>query len=144
MSQSVTRAIANRKLLQMEKLEMMAKRGNTIDLDDDRPKNKKKDLDLLNLYVKELREPKLLEVSQKYQSPEKCYNKTYLSNGHTAIVKSFEQQKDGVQKLFIEDWKRKKPVYDIAFMGESHHLVPEDDNFKVVKNKVALYEPKKP
>jgi hypothetical protein len=65
MSQSVTKAIANRKLLQMEELEMMAKRGNTIDPDDDRPKNKKKDLDLLNLYVKELREPKLVEVSQK-------------------------------------------------------------------------------
>lgn len=67
-----------------------------------------------------------------------------MSNGNAAIVKSFEQQQKGVQKLFIEDWRRKHLAYDVAFMGESHHLIQEEDNFRIVKNKPTLYEPKKP
>ncbi len=52
--------------MQMEELIKQVKSGAThtthSDNEDEKPKSSRKDLDLLNLYVKELREPKLIEV----------------------------------------------------------------------------------
>ena len=63
----MTKAIANKKLMQMEELMRQVTSGATNSThhehDEEQPKSKKRDLDLLNLYVKELREPKLVEVS---------------------------------------------------------------------------------
>ena len=74
---------------------------------------KKKDdgkLDMLNLYVRELREPRHQHVPEerKSQSPRPCvdYTRTYLPNGKQVSKKTYEEQLPGVNKLFIEDWRR--------------------------------------
>lgn len=46
------------------------------------------EIDLVNLYVKEIREPKFHEV-KRGQDVNKRYNITYLPNGKQAEIKSF-------------------------------------------------------
>ena len=46
-----------------------------------------------------------------------------MPTGEQVEIKSFEEQKPVVKKLFIEDWKREGYAYQTAFEGELYHLV---------------------
>jgi hypothetical protein len=40
-------------------------------------------------------------------------------------MKTYEEQLPGVDKLFIEDWKRTGYNYKTVFEGETHHMVKD-------------------
>lgn len=86
--------------------------GNTTNYEvqeDDSIKGDNDTLDMLNLFVKELREPIYRQVPNKNNTaPKPCtdYTRTYLPNGSQVALKTFTDQMPGVKKLFIEDWKR--------------------------------------
>ena len=83
---------------------------------------KKQQLDMLNLHVAELREPKY-SVLKKGDKPVNSFRRSYLPNGQSVELKSFEDVRSGVEKLFIEDWKRPEVYYQTVFQGETHQLV---------------------
>jgi hypothetical protein len=59
-------------------------------------------------------------------------------------IKSFEEQKPVVKKLFIEDWKREGYAYQTAFEGELYHLVKHKGktDLQVEFNQRNIPEPK--
>ena len=67
-----------------------------------------------------------------------------MPNGKQVKVKTYQEQQSGVEKLFIEDWKRKGYCYETVFEGETHHLVRDKDkpDFRIETNFREVIEPK--
>ena len=42
---------------------------------------------------------------------------------------------NGYRKLYIEDWKRKGYAYETQFQGEEYHMIKENQNYLIMKNK---------
>lgn len=91
---------------------------------------------MLNLYVKELREPNYSTDIRNKPTTERVYNRSYLPNGQQVEIKCFKDQQKGVNKLYIEDWKRISVDYPTEFQGETHHLVRDknDHHFYIQSN----------
>ena len=85
-------AKVNKKLLEMEKIAQMDSFRADTDQEEQTPGEKKKEekLDLLNLYVKEMREPIYQEVPKdKKGKPGENFNRIYLPNGQQVALKTF-------------------------------------------------------
>jgi len=59
-------------------------------------------------------------------------------------MKTYEEQLPGVDKLFIEDWKRTGYNYKTVFEGESHHMVKDKNmpGFRIETNYREILQPK--
>ena len=83
------------------------------------------------LYVPEMKQPNYNEIKHKVPAkPCQNFNKFFLSNGKAVALKSQEQQQEGINKLYIEDWRRKGYGYDTTFEGEMYHLVKDRERSK--------------
>lgn len=141
-SQAKRLAQVNKKLLEMEKnaqsctVEVETEPEEPVKLP-----TREEPLDMLNLYVSELRAPNYIRIPRKRSNQSVCqpcqnFNRSYLPNGQQVAVKSFREQQTGVKKLYIEDWKRKSYTYKTEFEGELYHLVRDrqGSSFRVEHN----------
>lgn len=55
-------------------------------------------------------------------------------------MNSYGDQKETINKFFVDDWKRKEFAYDTCFEGEQYHLVRHKDNprLEVVPNDINI------
>jgi hypothetical protein len=67
-----------------------------------------------------------------------------LPNGKQVARKTYEEQLPGINKLFIEDWRRVGFQYNTVFEGETHHMVKDKDKpgFRVETNFREILEPR--
>jgi hypothetical protein len=66
-----------------------------------------------------------------------------MANGTMVALKSLEEQKKGINKMFIDDLKRQPHGYETAFEGEQYHLVRnrETSQFKIEVNQRMVGDP---
>mgnify|MGYP006094320785 FL=1 len=59
-------------------------------------------------------------------------------------MKTYQEQLPGVEKLFIEDWKRTGYNYKTVFEGETHHMVKDKNQpgFRIETNFREILQPK--
>lgn len=51
------------------------------------------------------------------------YNKSYLPSGNQVQFKTFGEQREVIDKFFIDDWNRRELKYPVEFHGEAYHLI---------------------
>jgi len=84
---------------------------------------KQRTKDMMNFQIKELRTPKYNEGPHATGKPCENFNRYFTANGTMVALKTLEEQKVGIAKMYIDDLKRKPLGYETAFEGGQYHLV---------------------
>lgn len=86
-------------------------------------------IDLHKFYCEEVSMPCYREqTSKNFKSTSVNYKRSYLPNGKPVELLAIEDQDSMINKLYIENWKRKPYIYQTAFEGEQYHLVRNRDD----------------